>query len=156
MNPCGNAYPLRPSTFQSSPGIAAGRIVTPLDWTTSLECFNPRPASLPGESRWHPPVQLPCGCFNPRPASLPGESWGRLRAGLVGNGFNPRPASLPGESTNVRCEAYAGAVSIHARHRCRANQFPGSSLSVNPVVSIHAWHRCRANPDAQPCNCSIV
>ena len=36
--------------FQSTPGIAAGRIVTAAAAILRLRCFNPRPALLPGES----------------------------------------------------------------------------------------------------------
>ena len=85
--------------FQSTPGIAAGRI-----------------------GRGILPMSL-SGCFNPRPALLPGESVGSLSAISADLGFNPRPALLPGESWQVELELLGSAVSIHARHCCRANPF---------------------------------
>ena len=41
--------------FQSTPGIAAGRIRALGDWALAHACFNPRPALLPGESFVDPP-----------------------------------------------------------------------------------------------------
>ena len=84
--------------FQSTPGIAAGRI-------------------------YLPQLQIHGFCsFNPRPALLPGESTGNCCGTPAGSGFNPRPALLPGES----CRSVGGQlpklVSIHARHCCRANR----------------------------------
>ncbi len=37
-------------------------------------------------------------------------------------------------------------VSIHARHKCRANPMVVVSMVVVGYVSIHARHKCRANP----------
>ena len=39
------------STFQSTPGIAAGRIMLKNQAAQTLASFNPRPALLPGESK---------------------------------------------------------------------------------------------------------
>ena len=84
--------------FQSTPGIAAGRIPSFERMRRAAACFNPRPALLPGESaRVKRPVNNPA-CFN------------------------PRPALLPGESARTDADKAKAKVSIHARHCCRANR----------------------------------
>ena len=93
--------------FQSAPGITAGRISFSFPITRPSVCFNPRPASLPGESRHVGVRTILVLCFNPRPASLPGESPWRMRAVGEPKCFNPRPASLPGES---ECRKDAGVL----------------------------------------------
>ena len=62
----------------------------------------------------------PACCFNPRPASLPGDPPRLLRihAGLCC--FNPRPASLPGDPPRQANQRRTTNVSIRARHHCRA------------------------------------
>ena len=179
--------------FQSTPGIAAGRIPALPGGGHGCQRFNPRPALLPGESpqtghigdplvvsiharhccranrgvdlagarasmfQSTPGIaagriltqsqRLPPSCsFNPRPALLPGESLLRRMGTQLSKSFNPRPALLPGESGDVAAVAEGLAVSIHARHCCRANpQLPGVNRDRH-IVSIHARHCCRANP----------
>ena len=84
--------------FQSTPGIAAGRTHARINLWCQHASFNPRPASLPGEPMLAYGVQFASVSFNPRPASLPGE---------------PRRYYIHQQPTGV---------SIHARHRCRANR----------------------------------
>ena len=92
------------NAFQSTPGIAAGRI-------------HRRPGARNPDHR-----------FNPRPALLPGESQrSTLDVGRVKR-FNPRPALLPGESAQQNRIPEARQVSIHARHCCRANLSPCNRL----------------------------
>ena len=111
---------LTAESFQSTPGITAGRL------------------------RQHRPSRTTSTCFNPRPASLPGDSCdGAAGVGQRG-GFNPRPASLPGDSQRRNAHGRVRRVSIHARHHCRATR--SQLFKGQPVqgVSIHARHHCRA------------
>ena len=85
--------------FQSTPGIAAGRIFTNPVLIDADGGFNPRPALLPGESSGGYGQRGNADCFNPRPALLPGESLHGAGECDGLHGFNPRPALLPGEST---------------------------------------------------------
>ena len=125
---CCRANPWQPSNctarlkFQSTPGIAAGRI-----------------------SRVNT-CQVPSRCFNPRPALLPGESWAARWSSSTRLCFNPRPALLPGESLAIADVKVRVAVSIHARHCCRANRLDFPENHHIAGVSIHARHCCRANP----------
>ena len=109
------------SSFQSTPGIAAGRIWSSLTPSSAAWRFNPRPASLPGESAAGDDLVADGHLFH----STPGIAAGRIqlleRRGLGVQRFNPRPASLPGESHGRITWLAQRLVSIHARHRCRAN-----------------------------------
>ena len=55
-------------------------------------------------------------CFNPRPALMPGESNAPASSAVTLACFNPRPALMPGESVKVDNRTSVGRVSIHARH----------------------------------------
>ncbi len=93
--------------FQSTPGINAGRI-----------------SALGRLMRWS------SGCFNPRPASMPGESIycpTRDRIGRVSIHARHQCRANPNEK---RAHRAASEVSIHARHQCRANpSYSGSGCS---------------------------
>ena len=83
--------------FQSTPGIAAGRIRAPAHLQHRKTSFNPRPALLPGESSIN---QLGISTYGLQ--STPGIAAGRIgctsaRLQMM-MCFNPRPALLPGES----------------------------------------------------------
>ncbi len=129
--------------FQSSPGTSAGRNLLSMVLMAISMCFNPRPARVPGATGFR--ISFDCWllCFNPRPARVPGATMGNR-----------------GSWRNI-------AVSILARHECRAQpwtpvrdaehvQFqssPGTSAGRNSPrrragygtgVSILARHECRA------------
>ena len=156
--------------FQSTPGIAAGRISRSCLPNCRCNCFNPRPALLPGESV----VRSSLNCFHAvsiharhccranlfqasvntclQMVSIHARHCCRAnppcrRWKTAGCCFNPRPALLPGESSLASKARWITRVSIHARHCCRAN--PGSADQCRALirVSIHARHCCRANPD---------
>ena len=109
-------------------------------------CFNPRPASLPGDPTSQRTRRLKTmfqsapgitagrsrvGCYSGIALSLfqsaPGITAGRsLRPtpqAASTQGFNPRPASLPGDPPPDARSLPAGQVSIRARHHCRAIRF---------------------------------
>ena len=108
--------------FQSTPGIAAGRITVDLFEHGALVQFQ----------------------------STPGIAAGRIARCFANtcsdDGFNPRPALLPGESEQRPATPCRLVVSIHARHCCRANRLVQWPLCHAGMVSIHARHCCRANP----------
>ena len=85
-------------------------------------------------------------CFNPHPASLPGDaiaaSLSRVRCG----GFNPHPASLPGDAALAYVDVLPFVVSIRTRHRCRVMPFWVVPAQLTPKVSIRTRHRCRVMP----------
>ena len=110
-----------PGVFQSTPGIAAGRIGTVLRQMPRTLQFQSTPGIAAG--RICPWSCVPCGAasFNPRPALLPGESKLCLTTPSASACFNPRPALLPGESALSADRDQIHFVSIHARHCCRAN-----------------------------------
>ena len=131
--------------FQSTPGIAAGRI----DLMT-IKTFRPEAVSIHARHCCRANRSAPC----PTPSacwfqSTPGIAAGRIaratNTARAARCFNPRPALLPGESNVLAANHTRALVSIHARHCCRANQV--SLAEALPVhrVSIHARHCCRAN-----------
>ena len=103
-------------SFQSTPGINAGRIIKTRSSPLILSGFNPRPALMPGES----------SCIFAKSSCLiwfqstPGINAGRIGILLAlahGFGcFNPRPALMPGESQATFGWVNEVKVSIHARH----------------------------------------
>ena len=132
--------------------------------------FNPRPALLPGESVNRPDPKPDKGCFNPRPALLPGESRPSDCWASPVMWFQSTPGIAAGRIRLSRSALkLVKAVSIHARHCCRANRCfqqqvvrfclfqstPGIAAGrivqkCRPnrrgySVSIHARHCCRAN-----------
>ena len=82
--------------FQSAPGTSAGRCTARMFTSARAIRFNPRPARVPGDARTHQSWMPGCWCFNPRPARVPGDALDRILFEL----------DL--------------AVSIRARHECRA------------------------------------
>ena len=86
------------SVFQSTPGIAAGRISCPPSTAPRRRCFNPRPALLPGESDRN-----------------------RLRPPSQGVSIHARHCCRANQVVRSSSNCFH-AVSIHARHCCRANQ----------------------------------
>ena len=112
-------------------------------------------------------------CFNPRPTSMPGDPWPwRWCQAPQSESFNPRPTSMPGDPAIVPAPATGVAVSIRARHQCRAiperkyaivsrlmfqsapdinagrsDHVALRSAAGSRHVSIRARHQCRAIPD---------
>ena len=163
--------------FQSTPGIAAGRIHVRRRYRDSGCCFNPRPALLPGESLWiHPNTVVtmfqstpgiaagrigsempkPCGgavsiharhCCRANPGAM-----GRMRCSLAC--FNPRPALLPGESTMATLMAPAKSWFQSTPGIAAGRILGNGTTGLAKLVSIHARHCCRANPPpAKPPPC---
>ena len=140
--------PCQSTVFQSTPGIAAGRIRAWPSPAATQSCFNPRPALLPGES-----IALGAGAHK-NDVSIHARHCCRANRphpalpGLGATSFNPRPALLPGES--LRSWWCPGL------RRCfnpRPALLPGESLPPPQTqrpsnVSIHARHCCRANRQA--------
>ena len=108
--------------FQSTPGIAAGRIDGVITFKDASKCFNPRPALLPGESRCSASSQWATFCFNPRPALLPGESVVPTGAKRANGVFQSTPGIAAGRIAMSPLLTPLPPVSIHARHCCRANR----------------------------------
>ena len=153
--------------FQSTPGITAGRHDTQSVGTLAIRCFNPRPASLPGDTSSKVKVLAALDvsiharhhCRATRAfagqgniltgfQSTPGITAGRHAiadgVGRIPAGFNPRPASLPGDTqlVGVPDPRLAG-------FNPRPASLPGDtaaspSISSAFPVSIHARHHCRA------------
>ena len=88
--------------FQSAPGINAGRSRAYRPGRAHPPCFNPRPASMPGDPCSDSRGKCTPRCFNPRPASMPGDPHVGDAIAHVTAGFNPRPASMPGDP--LRCQ----------------------------------------------------
>ena len=72
--PCRMFNPPCSTTFQSAPGIAAGRCRPRRATERPRARFNPRPALLPGDAPAPPTIQADPFSFNPRPALLPGDA----------------------------------------------------------------------------------
>ena len=133
-----------PEAFQSTPGIAAGRIGQvvrlPQSRHVSIHARHCCRANQP----MLPEAKQP-GMFQ----STPGIAAGRIPASPPTppqrDCFNPRPALLPGESGLKTRNECRQLVSIHARHCCRANLAKSDSDKAKAKVSIHARHCCRAN-----------
>ena len=112
-----------------------------------------------------------CHTFQSTPAIAGGRTASGYSPWTTCKSFNPRPPSLAGEHWVVQKAGFATLVSIHARHRWRANLLAGGvtyaatrfnprppSLAGEPEfpigkeackdVSIHARHRWRANQPA--------
>ena len=132
-------------------------------------CFNPHPASLPGDASEQVAQAAALPGFNPHPASLPGDAPNRRRRyanqpvsirtrhrcrvmhGVTvetrfPRGFNPHPASLPGDAAYTRLTSTHPWVSIRTRHRCRVMRVCAVCYHVRPIVSIRTRHRCRVMP----------
>ena len=64
-----------PTSFQSAPGLEAGRCAAAALVKDMLGgCFNPRPALRPGDARPSQARLIWFGGFNPRPALRPGDA----------------------------------------------------------------------------------
>ena len=155
--------------FQSTPGIAAGRIQSRHDAGQKLNLFQSTPGIAAGRIGAEFGIRAPyrgvsiharhccranlqgCHCErrHERFQSTPGIAAGRISrtfpTSTLRRRFNPRPALLPGESRLQSTRSTGRMVSIHARHCCRANLALGGVFSVCSSVSIHARHCCRAN-----------
>ena len=108
--------------FQSAPGTNAGRYTPTASDRASAMQFQSAPGTNAGRYHLSALVDWPCVRFNPRPARMPGDT--------------------------VDFEQLVGvmAVSIRARHECRAIPGPGWNSSNSLAVSIRARHECRAIP----------
>ena len=109
--------------FQSTPGIEAGRSILAVSYQVLMTwCFNPRPASKPGDPK--PAFGCPC-CTG---VSIHARHRSRAillqrsKTAIHSYSFNPRPASKPGDPWRSPDTAGLRPVSIHARHRSRAIQ----------------------------------
>ena len=83
-------------------------------------------------------------CFNPRPPLLAGETRRMLRRTRSNSCFNPRPPLLAGETYPQEPPHDRRSVSIHARHYWRARPVRHLWLDAARRVSIHARHYWRA------------
>jgi len=100
--PVGRAMRLRPGPHRRPPG------------------FQSAPGQLAGRCSDHPNRTTETTCFNPRPASWPGDARAPSRQGGDAGGFNPRPASWPGDAILNHARALGWLVSIRARPVGRA------------------------------------
>ena len=135
------------SWFQSTPGITAGRHAAaryqPLRLgLVSIHARHHCRATPPEICSEYPDTSG----FNPRPASLPGDTQpdpaGRQAHRVSIHARHHCRATLP----NRQKGRWNRAVSIHARHHCRATQRNCWCGSRTTNVSIHARHHCRATP----------
>ena len=84
------------------------------------------------------------GLFQSAPGTRAGRCWSRGARSAGRRGFNPRPARVPGDAwTGEEANAFR-AVSIRARHACRAMREVRIGLFSTNAVSIRARHACRA------------
>ena len=135
----------RGTKFQSTPGIAAGRIDA---FAARLACprrFNPRPALLPGES------PLLSGIDQSDGVSIHARHCCRANLPRLHPVRAPYKVSIHARHCcRANPSAFgparsSGRVSIHARHCCRANRQLRADNGMKFIVSIHARHCCRAN-----------
>ncbi len=68
-------------------------------------------------------------CFNPRPTSLPDDAVVRHTPTVTAIGFNPRPTSLPDDARAPRILSRTLKVSTHVRHHCRTMHLSSGSCS---------------------------
>ena len=162
------------TVFQSAPGTSAGRCRMPgcgsmrqndvsirarhecrampdvrVPSGRRLDCFNPRPARVPGDAR----CRRRSPCQNLRFQSAPGTSAGRCRVSqstlrTSHIGFNPRPARVPGDASLSSkpiarsTHRFQSAPGTSAGRCCHLRQAIAGMISV----SIRARHECRAMP----------
>jgi len=169
-------HPTRFQGFNPRPALLPGDA----DFST-LPCvdacsFNPRPALLPGDARQHEcarscdrvSIRARHCCRAMRDAefmdkagvlfqSAPGIAAGRCKSKHCRHRlitcFNPRPALLPGDACSDKSLTEVLAVSIRARHCCRAMPCSDRAVQGEHWVSIRARHCCRA---MQWCGCSTL
>ena len=133
-------------SFQSTPGIAAGRIMSCSHFDSIEISFNPRPALLPGESSTPLSSAKPLSPFQ----STPGIAAGRICMSTylvsVCGSFNPRPALLPGESGFLVFN-WCGVTKFQSTPGIAAGRISVCNTRdhEHTRVSIHARHCCRAN-----------
>ena len=96
-----------------------------------LQCFNPHPPLLAGETDR---VAWSCWrmtCFNPHPPLLAGETIAQCVEARAPACFNPHPPLLAGE-TNGYASACNARVSIHTRHYWRVKRTAALSCWASP------------------------
>ena len=119
--------------FQSTPGITAGRT-----FRHGYAAASAVPVSIHARHHCranqavHARSRNAMCCFNPRPASLPGEPYCAKHHHRVAKQFQSTPGITAGRTTYARYAMLGtGNVSIHARHHCRANRYTCHVCSIS-------------------------
>ena len=130
-------------------------------------CFNPRPASLPGDTRVgssfpvikdvsiharHHCRATRCRfaatnqkyAFQSTPGITAGRHFEALQHRLTDARFQSTPGITAGRHRARSAPPIFISVSIHARHHCRATRLLVRLEYTSYEVSIHARHHCRA------------
>ncbi len=135
------------AVFQSAPGTRAGRCRAHFSFLNSLGSFNPRPARVPGDARRGAEAESGADGFNPRPARVPGDAC-YVQPYEHGHGeFQSAPGTRAGRCASTSCflactSWFQSAPGTRAG-RCRGVQ---PQRAVVDAVSIRARHACRAMP----------
>ena len=109
--------------FQSTPDIAAGRSNARIHWSKLSKAFQSTPDIAAGRSLLQSMSTDAGYLFQSTPDIAAGRSPHQTQQRQRDRCFNPRPTSLPGDPEHAQQVGTAQAVSIHARHRCRAIPF---------------------------------
>ena len=154
------------ASFQSAPGLEAGRLGSLGNRPRRLTQFQSAPGLEAGRLSPHPlpaPVEH---LFQSAPGLEAGRLGGRARGASRWACFNPRPASRPGDCADSQAPSTNRPVSIRARPRGRAilrqHSPPAPAPSFNPrpasrpgdypsrACQTYGLHRFNPRPASRP------